>query len=184
MLGTLLTPAGHGERSILLLCRTLGYPTDMGIRSLIPTVLVVLASSPTVLAQAYPSGLPTEKPTVYDGKQPPKEDKSRLRDLTGVVKDNNGAPIAGAIVQIKDGRTGRLVDFITKQDGSYAFYALNMDIDYDLSAKRDGFDGPVKKRLSKYDSRKPATLNFELQKKEPPSQGGKESGKVERPSKD
>ena len=41
---------------------------------------------------------------------------------------------------------------------------LDMKIDYELTAKRDGFGEPVKKTLSKYDSRKPATLNFELQR--------------------
>lgn len=136
-------------------------------------------ASAAVFGQAYPPGLPTEKPTTYDGKPTPKEDKSRQRDLSGVVKDDKGGPIEGAIVQLKDGRTGRLIDYITRPDGSYIFYALNMDTDYDLSAKRDGFDGPVKKRLSKYDSRKPATLNFELQKKE----AAKDTGKTEPPSK-
>ena len=117
----------------------------------------------TLFAQATPPALPTEKPATFDGKRNPKEDKSRLRDLTGVVKDDAGAPIDGAVVQIKDSKTGRLIDFITKPDGSYVFHELNMDIDYDLTAKRNGFDAAAKK-LSKYDSRKPATLNFELQR--------------------
>ncbi len=68
-------------------------------------------------------------------------------------------------MQLKDGYTGKLVNFITKKDGSYSFTALSMDIDYELTAKRNGYGDPVKKKLSKYDSRKPATLNFELQKK-------------------
>jgi len=125
---------------------------------------VLFLGSGTAFAQATPSQLPTEKPTVYDGKKPPKEDKSRLRDLTGVVKDDAGTPIDGAIVQIKDTRSGKVIDFITKQSGAYEFHELNMDIDYELTAKRDGFGEPVKKKLSKYDSRKPATLNFELQR--------------------
>src|SRR5258708_35829505 len=95
----------------------------------------------------------------------PKEDKSRQRDLSGVVKDDGGTPIEGAIVQLRDGYTGKLVDFITKHDGTYSFTALSMDIDYELIAKRDGYGDPVKKKLSTYYSRKPATLNFELQKK-------------------
>jgi len=117
-----------------------------------------------VSAQSTPSPLPTEKPATFDGKRNPKEDKSHLRELTGVVKDDAGAPIVGAIVQIKDTRTGRVIDFITKQTGTYEFHELDMNIDYELTAKRDGFGDPVKKKLSKYDSRKPATLNFELQR--------------------
>ena len=148
----------------------------MGIQKLILASLVLLPGCRGAFAQATPPALPTEKPATFDGKMNPKEDKSRLRDLKGVVKDEAGAPIEGAIVQLKNSYTGKLVNFITKQDGTYTFTALNMDIDYDLTAKRNGFGDPVKKKLSKYDSRKPATLNFELQKKE--------SGKAERPSKD
>jgi hypothetical protein len=145
----------------------------MGIRVLIPAFML---ASGSVFAQATPPALPTEKPATFDGKMNPKEDKSRLRDLSGAVKDEAGAPIENAVVQLKNGRTGKVIDFITKKDGGYTFTALNMDIDYELTAKRDGFGDPVKKTLSKYDSRRPATLNFELVKKE--------SGKAERPSKD
>jgi hypothetical protein len=145
----------------------------MGIRILIPAFILVSGSA---FGQATPPALPTEKPATFDGKMNPKEDKSRLRDLSGVVKDDTGSPIESAEVQLKNGRTSKVIDFITKKDGTYMFTALNMDIDYELTAKRDGYGDPVKKTLSKYDSRKPATLNFELQKKE--------SGKAERPSKD
>ncbi len=125
--------------------------------------LVLFISSGIALAQSTPP-LPSEKPAVFDGRRNPKEDKSRLRELTGVVKDDAGTPIDGAVVQIKDTKTGRMIDFITKQNGAYEFHELDMTIDYELTAKRDGFGAPVKKTLSKYDSRKPATLNFELQR--------------------
>src|SRR5258708_17031770 len=137
----------------------------MGIARLFTASLSLLLGSTIVFAQANPPGLPTEKPATFNGKTNPKEDKSRLRDLSGGVKDDGGAPIEGAIVQLKDGYTGKLVDFITKKDGTYSFTALSMNIDYELVAKRAGYVDPVKKKLSKYDSRKPATLNFELQKK-------------------
>ena len=127
-------------------------------------LLALFLGSGSAFAQATPPALPTEKPATFDGKRNPKEDKSRLRDLSGIVKDDTGAPIEGAIVQIKDTRTGRVIDFITKQTGAYEFRELDMTIDYELSAKRDGFGEPVKKKLSKYDSRRPATLNFELQR--------------------
>lgn len=129
----------------------------------LPSVLL-LAGSSVAFAQATPPALPTEKPATFDGKRNPKEDKSRLRDLSGIVKDDTGSPIDGAIVRIRDTKSGRTIDFITKQDGSYAFRELDMDIDYELSAKHNGYGEPVKKKLSKYDSRKPAVLNFELAK--------------------
>ena len=128
---------------------------------LLPCALML--GSNTGFAQA--SSMPSEKPAVFDGHRNPKEDKSRLRDLSGFVRDEAGNPIDRAIVQLKDGRSGKTIVDITKKDGSYDFRELNMDIDYQLTAKRDGYGDPVTKTLSKYDSRKPATLNFELQKK-------------------
>jgi hypothetical protein len=136
--------------------------TVMGIARLFLFSSVLFLGSGIAFAQATPEQLPTEKPIVYDGKKPEKEDKARLRDLSGVVKDDGGAPIDGAIVQLKNTKSGKMIDFITKQNGSYEFHELSMDIDYELTAKRDGFGEPIKKKLSKYDSRKPATLNFEL----------------------
>ena len=134
------------------------YPTVMKL-SLLCLVLVVGSSS--VFAQAVPPGVPSDKPVTYDGKRNPKEDKSRLRELSGVVRDESGSPIDGAVVRMKDTKSGRVIDYITKQDGAYEFHELSMDIDYELTAQRKGFDDAAKK-LSKYDSRKPATLNFEL----------------------
>lgn len=129
---------------------------------LLPCVL--LLGSGSAFAQGQ-SSLPSEKPAVFDGHRPAKEDKSRLRNLSGAVRDQAGAPIDGAIVQLKDLKTGKMIDFITKKDGAYDFHELSMDIDYELTAKRDGYGDPVTKKLSKYDSRKPAILNFELQRK-------------------
>jgi len=136
----------------------------MGIVKFLLPSFVLLAGTASAFAQATPSALPTEKPATFDGKRNPKEDKSRIRDLSGFVRDDSGSPIDGAIVRIRDTKSGRTIDYITKQDGSYAFRELDMDIDYELSAKRDGYGDPVKKKLSKYDSRKPAVLNFELAK--------------------
>ena len=135
----------------------------MGIAKFFLLTSILIAGSATAFAQATPPALPTEKPATFDGKRNPKEDKSRLRELTGIVKDDSGTPIDGAVVRIKDTKTGRVIDYITKQDGAFQFHELDMDIDYELTAQRKGFDNAAKK-LSKYDSRKPATLNFELQR--------------------
>jgi hypothetical protein len=127
---------------------------------LLPVLMLVLASSG--LAQSSPN--PNEKPVVFP-QQESKPDKSRLRDLKGVVRDVNGNFIEGATVRLKNLKTGSVVGTQTKKDGSYIFYDLNMDLDYELAATHEGFDGPVTKRLSQYDTRKPATRDFELQRK-------------------
>ena len=129
---------------------------------LFSALLVSFVGAGCLFAQAQQD--PGNKPNVFFGKTPP-VDKSRLRDLKGVVKDDAGAALEGAIIALKDLKTGKVVEFITKQDGAYLFYDLNMDIDYELTARHEGFAAPVKKKLTKYDSRKPAVLNFELERK-------------------
>ena len=132
----------------------------MKLANLLPVLLVVLAGSG--LAQS--SANPNEKPNVFLHPEP-KVDKSKLRDLKGVVKDINGNGIEGATVRLKDLKSGNIVRTQTKKDGSYIFYDLNMDLTYELAATHDGFDGPVTRRLSQYDTRKPAVRDFELQRK-------------------
>lgn len=133
----------------------------MGITKFVLLCSVFALGAAPGFAQQSP--LPTEKPATFNGKRNPKEDKSRQRDLSGIVEDEAGRPIDGAVVRIKDTRSGEVFDYITKQDGAYEFHELDMDIDYNLTAQRKGFDDAAKK-LSKYDSRKPATLNFEMQR--------------------
>jgi hypothetical protein len=139
-------------------------PLIMKPAKLLPALLLVLAGA--ALAQSSPN--PNEKPNVF--LQPePKPDKSRLRDVKGSVKDVNDNGVEGATVRLKNLKSGNVVSTQTKKDGSYIFYDLNMDLDYELAASHDGFDGPVIKRVSPYDTRKPAVRNFELQRTPPAS---------------
>jgi hypothetical protein len=132
-----------------------------------PALFVLLSFAATC---AYPQASPTPPPststTTVTPRINPKADKSRLRDLKGAVKDESDNPVEGAIVKLKNGHTGKVVEFITKRDGAYLFYDLNMDTDYDLTVVHEGFEDG-KKTLSKYDSRKPATLNLQLEHKKP-----------------
>src|SRR5580704_8874803 len=126
---------------------------------ILPLLLLAVDS-----ARAQSTAEPNDKPNVFLQKEP-KVDKSRLRDLNGVVKDQADAPLDGAIVQLKDLKSGKIVNFRTKEDGKYLFYDLNMDQNYEVRVIKDGFDDPGMKKLTKYDTRKPATLNFEMQRK-------------------
>ena len=127
--------------------------------------LLVLSAATLASPQATPSPSPNDKSNASFSGREPKPDKSRIRDLKGRVTDQAERPVDGAIIQLKNLRTNKIVDFRTKPDGAYLFYDLNMDIDYELTVKCDACDAPVTKKLSKYDERKPATLNFELQRK-------------------
>src|ERR1019366_7465852 len=111
-------------------------------------VLLLMGAAGSIYGQAAPSD-PENRPNVYPVKEP-KPDKSRLRDLKGVVKDEADNPIEGAIVSLKDLRTAKVVSFRTKPDGSYLFYDLNMDQNYEVTAKADDSSEPTLKKLTKY----------------------------------
>jgi hypothetical protein len=111
---------------------------------------------------------PNNKPNVFldntpkPGK-PPKPSEARL--ILGVVKDQADNPVRGAIVQLKDMKTSKVIDFATKDDGKFAFRELSMLISYELTAKRDGMSQV--KKVTPYDTRREVILNFHL---EPPEQ--------------
>lgn len=93
-----------------------------------------------------------------------KDENANLRAVQGLVTDSANNPLAQAIVQIKDTKSLQVRSFITKDDGSYHFYGLSPNIDYELKAE---FQAGVsdKKTLSSFDSRKTATLNLVVKPK-------------------
>ena len=108
---------------------------------------------------------PSNKPSVIvENKERPKKD-SPYRMIQGIVKDQADNPLAGAIVQLKDTKTSKIVNFATKDDGKFAFRDLSMEINYELLAKRGDLATPVRK-VSIYDTRKEVIINFTL---EPPA---------------
>jgi hypothetical protein len=127
--------------------------------------LITLVPASRAFGQARPDDPRPMGVTVLT-KDPP-VDKSRQRDLKGIVKDEQDNPVEGALVQLKDLKTGKAQTFRTKKDGTYLFYDLNMDIDYELKATYDDLKTAVTKKVSKYDSRKPATVNFQIEHRKP-----------------
>jgi hypothetical protein len=90
--------------------------------------------------------------------------EASLRSVTGSVSGADGMPAVGAVVQIKDMRTLQVRSFIVQGDGTYHFYELKADVDYQLSA-HSGDTTAAPKTLSVFDSRKEAILNFQLEAK-------------------
>jgi hypothetical protein len=84
-----------------------------------------------------------------------------LRDLQGVVTDDSGKPVAGAIVQLKNTKTLQIISFITKEQGDYYFHGLSPDIDFEIFAELRGKTSATR-TLSSYDSRKQALINLKL----------------------
>jgi hypothetical protein len=113
------------------------------------------------LACAQQADPPNKPSVVVENKERPKKD-SPYRIIQGIVRDQADNPLPGAIVQLKDTKTSKIVAFATKEDGKFAFRDLSMEINYELLAKRGELATPVRK-VSIYDNRKDVTINFTLQ---------------------
>ncbi|HEV2201786.1 MAG TPA: carboxypeptidase-like regulatory domain-containing protein [Bryobacteraceae bacterium] len=93
-----------------------------------------------------------------------RREEANSRSAMGVVTGADDMPAAGAVVQLKDMRTLQIRSFITQSDGTYHFYNLKADVDYQLTA-RSGDATAAPRTLSVFDTRKEAILNFKLENK-------------------
>ncbi len=94
--------------------------------------------------------------------QSKKGEDPNVRSVQGVVEDQSGKPVEGAVVQLKNGRTLQVRSFITQRDGAYYFYGLSTDADYELKAEYRG-SASQSKTLSVYDTRKKPVINLRLE---------------------
>src|SRR5579864_774289 len=131
----------------------------MNLAKLVSISIVFLGSAG--LAPAQQTDPPKSPSVVVENKEKPKKD-SVYRTIQGIVRDQADNPLAGAIVQLKDTKTSKILDFATKDDGKFAFRDLSMEINYELLAKRGDLATPVRK-VSIYDNRKDVTINFTIQ---------------------
>ena len=86
------------------------------------------------------------------------------RSVEGAVTNADDGSVTGAVVQLKNLKTLQIRSFITKDDGSYHFFELSPDVDYELKADFQGASSGAK-TLSSFDSRKKAVINLKLAKK-------------------
>ena len=93
-----------------------------------------------------------------------KNPEDALRSVRGTVSDSSGAPVAGAIVQLKNTKTLQIRSFITQDRGVYYFNGLSPDVDYELRADYQGSSSPTK-TVSSFDSRKDVNMDLKLAKK-------------------
>jgi hypothetical protein len=73
--------------------------------------------------------------------------------VQGKVVGSSNQPQTGAIVYLKNTKTGDIKSFISTADGSYRFGQLSPDIDYELWAEYQGRKSPTK-TISSFDSKK------------------------------
>jgi hypothetical protein len=78
---------------------------------------------------------PNDQATFGNQKAPKREKAPTTRTVTGLVTDETGQPLAGAMVTLTDGKTKEKTSFFTKKDGRYHFEELSFDIDYKVQAR-------------------------------------------------
>jgi Carboxypeptidase regulatory-like domain len=138
------------------------------------TKLFLVSLGMLALASAQQTDLHNQ-PSVSVGNNPRPGKGSTVRLIDGIVKDQAGKPIRGAIVQLKDMKTSKVIDLATTDDGKFAFRDLRMDIDYQVTAKNGTLS--LVKKVSTYDTRHEVILTFNL---EPPKQESKDQSKEQK----
>jgi hypothetical protein len=83
------------------------------------------------------------------------------KSVSGIVTDAGGAPIAGAVVQLKNTKTLQVRSFIAKDMGDYYFHGLATDVDYELKAESNGKASSIK-TLSSFDTKPEAQINLQI----------------------
>lgn len=112
-------------------------------RRLFASILLVIALAALGYAQSKDKKAPAE------------------RSVTGVVTNDDGSPVPGAIVQLKDMKTLQVRSFIAKDKGEYYFNGLSTDTDYEFRAEWNGKSSNTR-RLSSFDSHPAVILNLQL----------------------
>jgi hypothetical protein len=79
------------------------------------------------------------------------------RTLTGVVLDKGDAPVANAVVYLKNTKSLTVKTVIAGNDGSYRFPELSPNVDYEVYAQREGKKSDTKV-LSQFDDRQKANI--------------------------
>ncbi|MEQ1948467.1 MAG: carboxypeptidase-like regulatory domain-containing protein [Bryobacteraceae bacterium] len=93
-----------------------------------------------------------------------RREEANSRAVQGIVTGADDKPAQGAVVMLKDLKTLQVRSFITQADGTYHFSGLKSDVDYELNAK-SGEATVGTRKLSVFDTRKEAIVNFKLEKK-------------------
>lgn len=92
------------------------------------------------------------------------QDAGTTRAIQGVVLSQQGTPVPGAIILLKNMKTLQVRSYIARDDGKYHFFGLSTDINYQLRAENQGVTSKTK-NVSVFDSHKLITVNLKLVKK-------------------
>lgn len=112
---------------------------------------VLCAQAPTPSQQQQSEGSRTD--ATLDNHRPliqKKEKAPTSRTVTGIVTDDTGQPLGGALVIMTDLKTNEKRSFFTKKDGRYMFDDIAFTQDYQVQAKWKQMVSETRK-ISQYD---------------------------------
>src|SRR3954467_15857984 len=83
------------------------------------------------------------------------------RNLTGQVMTRSDAPLADAVVYLKNTKSLTIKSFITEKDGGFRFHAPGRNVDYEIYADYQGQKSATK-TISSFDTITSITLNVQI----------------------
>jgi hypothetical protein len=83
------------------------------------------------------------------------------RTVTGTVLNESSQAVAGATVFLKNQKTKAIRSYTSTQDGHFHFAQIDMSVDYDLWAEKDGKKSATK-TVSSWDTRKEFISDLKL----------------------
>ncbi len=90
--------------------------------------------------------------------------ESELRTVRGTVVNKDENPVDSAIVYLKNMRTQDIVTHLSDSDGKFRFSGLDLNVDYEIHAERDGW-ASSSHSVSNFDTRKEFVLTLKLDRK-------------------
>ena len=122
----------------------------------------IAASLLVVLSVSVFSTSALAAPAQWFGRDPKKEDKTRL--LTGKVLDGGDNPLPDAVVYLTNTRTRSVKTYIVGPDGTYRFPALQPTIDYEVYAQYNTRKSGTK-TVSQFDDRQQVYISLKIDTK-------------------
>ena len=83
------------------------------------------------------------------------------RTVSGSVLNESSQPVIGATVFLKNEKTKSIRSYISTADGHFHFAQIDMSVDYDLWAEKDGRKSAMK-TVSSWDTRKQFISDLKL----------------------
>ena len=83
------------------------------------------------------------------------------RTVSGTILDESSQPVVGATVFLKNEKTKAIRSYISTADGHFRFSQVDMSVDFDLWAEKDGKKSATR-TVSSWDDRKEFILDLKI----------------------